>query len=97
MGREEGSAWGTRVYLWWIHVDIWQNQYNIVKLKNKKKILKKVRLKLIGAGEMMWIFLSLFNLSSFCFSVQSSASSVSLHVSCVSLFHVSLFCVKDQG
>ena len=23
-----------------IHVDIWQNQYNIVKLKNKKKIKK---------------------------------------------------------
>ena len=33
--REEGSGWGTRVYLWQIHVDIWQNQYNIVKLKNK--------------------------------------------------------------
>jgi len=37
--REEGSGWGTRVYLWWIHVDIWQNQYNIVKLKKKKKSL----------------------------------------------------------
>ena len=35
--REEGSGWGTRVYLWRIHVDIWQNQYNIVKLKKKKK------------------------------------------------------------
>ena len=35
--REEGSGWGTRVYLWQIHVDIWQNQYNIVKLKNIKK------------------------------------------------------------
>ena len=37
MGRrwEEGSGWGTHVYLWWIHFDIWQNQYNIVKLKNK--------------------------------------------------------------
>ena len=33
--REEGSGWGTRVYLWRIHVAIWQNQYNIVKLKNK--------------------------------------------------------------
>ena len=32
--REEGSEWGTCVYLWRIHVDIWQNQYNIVKLKN---------------------------------------------------------------
>ena len=28
---------GTHVYLWRIHVDIWQNQYNIVKLKNKIK------------------------------------------------------------
>ena len=34
--REEGSVWGTRVYLWWIHVDIWQNQYNIVKLNKIK-------------------------------------------------------------
>ena len=23
--REEGSGWGTQVYLWWIHFDIWQN------------------------------------------------------------------------
>ena len=29
--REEGSGWGTRVYPWRIHVDVWQNQYNIVK------------------------------------------------------------------
>ena len=39
--REEGSGWGTYVYLWQIHVDIWQNQYNIVKLKNKIKLKKK--------------------------------------------------------
>ena len=46
MGREEGSGWGTRVYLWRIHFDLWQNQYNIVKLKNKieKKKQKKHRL-----------------------------------------------------
>ena len=33
-GREVGgggSGWGTCVYLWQIHVDVWQNQYNIVK------------------------------------------------------------------
>ena len=30
--REEGSGWGTHIYLWQIHFDIWQNQYNIVKL-----------------------------------------------------------------
>ena len=29
--KERGSGWGTRVYLWRIHVDVWQNQYNIVK------------------------------------------------------------------
>ena len=40
--REEGSGWGTRVYLWQIHVDIWQNQYNIVKLK-KKDLMKESR------------------------------------------------------
>ena len=39
--REEGLGWGTRVYLCiWIHVDIWQNQYNIVKLNNKMKLKK---------------------------------------------------------
>ena len=37
--REEGSGWGAHVYLWQIHFDIWQNQYNIVKLKKKKILL----------------------------------------------------------
>ena len=37
--REEGSGWGTHVY-GQIHFDIWQNQYNIVKL-NKIKLKKK--------------------------------------------------------
>ena len=39
--REEGSGWRTHVYLWWIHFDIWQNQYNIVKFKNKIKFKNK--------------------------------------------------------
>ena len=42
-----GAGWGTHVYLWRIHVDIWQNQYNIVKIKNKinkNKIKKKEKL-----------------------------------------------------
>ena len=31
-GRWEwGSGWGARVHPWWIHVDVWQNQYNIIK------------------------------------------------------------------
>ena len=30
-GRWEGGlGWGTRVCPWRIHVDVWQNQYNIV-------------------------------------------------------------------
>ena len=35
--REEGSGWGTHVYLWQINFDILQNQYNIVKI-NKIKL-----------------------------------------------------------
>ena len=41
-GREEGSGWGTHVYLWRIHFNIWQNQYNIVKFKNKIKFKKNL-------------------------------------------------------
>ena len=42
--REEGSGWGTHVYLWQIYFDIWQNQYNIIKL-NKIKFLKFKKIK----------------------------------------------------
>ena len=31
----------THVYLWRIHFDIWQNQYNIVKYKNKIKLKQR--------------------------------------------------------
>ena len=41
---EGGSGWGTRVYPWRIHVNVWQNQYNIVKLKNKIKKKKKKKI-----------------------------------------------------
>ena len=42
MGREVegGSGWGTRVHPWWMHVDVWQNQYNVVKKKTNKKTTK---------------------------------------------------------
>ena len=36
---EGGSGWETRVHPWQMHVDVWQNQYNIVKLKKKIKLL----------------------------------------------------------
>ena len=46
--REESSGWGTHVNLWRIHFDIWQNQYNIVKLKNKIKLKNKKKKKRNG-------------------------------------------------
>ena len=41
--KEEGSGWGTHVYLWQIPFDIRQNQYKVeklnkIKLKNNNKI-----------------------------------------------------------
>ena len=41
--REEDSGWGTHVYLWQILFDIWQNQYNIVRFKNKIKTKLKTK------------------------------------------------------
>jgi len=40
MGREEGSGWGTHVYLWQIHVDIWQNQNRLTDIENKLMVTK---------------------------------------------------------
>ena len=51
---------GTHVHLWLIHVNVWQNQYSIVK-KNKVKITIKKRrkiprcwkrLKAVGEGDI---------------------------------------------
>ena len=38
-GEGGGFRMGTHVYLWRIHFNIWQNQYNIVKFKKKKMVL----------------------------------------------------------
>ena len=39
---EGGSELGTHVHPWWIYVNVWQNQYSIVK-QNKVKIkIKKI-------------------------------------------------------
>ena len=46
--REEGAGWGTHVYLWRIHFDIWQNQYNIVKLKDKIKKRRGLHVQMPG-------------------------------------------------
>ena len=58
MGREEGSGWGTHVYLWQIHFDIWQNQYNIVKL-NKIK-LKKINKVFVEFITILFVFMFRF-------------------------------------
>ena len=42
---EGGSGLGTHVHPWLIHVDVWQNQYSIVK-QNKVKI--KIKKKIIN-------------------------------------------------
>ena len=45
---EGGSGLGTHVHLWLTHVNVWQNQYSIVKQnKVKIKIKKKVTAKLL--------------------------------------------------
>ena len=50
-GRWEwGSEWGTHVHPWWIHDDVWQNQYNKVKNNNNKIKLKKKR----NADKFFW-------------------------------------------
>ena len=51
--REKRSGWGTHVYLWQIHFDIWQNQYNFVKLKNKIKKEKTLQYCSIVRHEIM--------------------------------------------
>ena len=67
--REEGSGWGTPVYLWQIHFDIWQNQYNIVKLKNKikiknnnnkKRLFSSSSLSAIRVGSSAYLWLLIF-------------------------------------
>ena len=46
---EGGSGLGAHVHLWQVHVNVWQNQYSIVKqnkvkikILNRKKIQKKI-------------------------------------------------------
>ena len=40
-----GSCLGMHVHPWWIHVNVWQNQYSIVK-QNKIKIKIKMKTKI---------------------------------------------------
>ena len=90
--REEGSGWGIRVYLWRIQVDIWQNQYNIVKLNNKIKLKKKKKLTFSQSfsasieviicflfyNSFMWWF-TLVDLYPICFPWESSLHSLKIY------------------
>ena len=64
---EEGLGWGTHVYLWRIHFDMWQNQYNIVKLKNKRKEKEK-KMYVVGVG-LKKVYKALIRLAREAFSV----------------------------
>ena len=59
--REEGSGWGTHVYLRQIHFDIWQNQYSIIKLKNN------IKLKKINKIKSLWMVTAATKLEDDCF------------------------------
>ena len=37
---ERSPCLGTHVHPWWIHVNVWQNQYSIVKQNKEKKRMK---------------------------------------------------------
>ena len=41
-GGGRGVQDGERVYPWQIHVDVWQSQYNIVKLKKKEDFMSPI-------------------------------------------------------
>ena len=62
--REEGSGWGTHVYLWRIHFNIWQNQYNSVKFKNKIKKNKTRNMLLLTVTDTTSVKFSTKNLLS---------------------------------
>ena len=46
---EEGAGWGTRVHPWRMHVDVWPNQYDIIKVseEEKRKGLRKYLKRLV--------------------------------------------------
>ena len=54
---EGGSGLGTHVHPWRIHVNVWQNQYSIVK-QNKVKIKIKKNSDKILFAEILFVFYS---------------------------------------
>ena len=53
MGLEVGgdSGLGACIHLWWIHVNVWQNQYSIVK---QNKVKKKKKYNVVWVYAQKW-------------------------------------------
>ena len=51
MGWEGGSGLGTHVHLWLIDVNVWQNQYSIVKQNEVKIKIKKKKENFTGVSK----------------------------------------------
>ena len=49
---EEGSGLGTHIHPWWIHVNVWQNQYSIVKQNKVKKKKNPLAMQWFDSGSI---------------------------------------------
>ena len=80
--KEEGSGGGIHVYLWPIHVDIWQNQYNIVKLKKKNSSPPPQKKNMGSSSSLSCMVLELFLQTSVCENIcyKLWTQSMSVHV-----------------
>ena len=56
---EGGSGLGTHVHPWRVHVDVWQNQYSIVKLNKKKEKQQKKRKYILSNRLKVVLYISL--------------------------------------
>ena len=88
--REEGSGWGTHVYLWQIYFDIWQNQYNIVKFKNKIK-LQKIKVQKKKRCRLWWGFHSCKETTKKHYSI----SHIHFHHQVLGVLLPKYYCLKD--
>ena len=78
--REEGSGWGTHGYLWRIHFDIWQNQYNIVKFFFLKKKRSNILWFPVESGQCQCSLTSSLRQSCSVYSKRSHSLKVSIQI-----------------
>ena len=60
--REEGSGWGTHVYLWWIHFDIWRRLLRVpwTARRSNQSIVKEINPEYSLEGRMLKLELQYF-------------------------------------